>query len=466
MWPVTSRIIAVSQAPHRRYLPARRPEAEPRVGGPLPSGPRPGLYAGEPDACRRAWRHFGAIFAHLVALFVVALRFRVEGRGFQLLMGLTLAALPIHYLLPYRLKKPFFVAASLAGMFAVFGTDAMAVVLPVGALLIGLCYLPVRWEVRAGLVACVAVACGLMHAGVIDAGVSAAVWPVLATLFMFRMILFLYELKHATKPESPLDAVAYFALLPNAAFLHFPVVDYRTLQRGYFGDDVHALQRRGLAMMTNGLAQLLVYRLIYHRMLIPAADVHDPGSLVVHIVGNYLLYLRVSGQFHVACGMLHLFGWKLPETHRRYLLATGFTDYWRRINIYWKDFMVRTVFNPVAFRLKRRPQAQALAAATVAVFVATWALHAYQSFWLRGRWGLSATDALFWGILGALVLVNVQLDAARPRRRSGAELATLHERAVRAAKILGTFSTIAVLWSLWSSPTLGAWLAMFRRAFD
>src|SRR5262249_44381329 len=144
---------------------------------------------------------------------------------------------------------------------------------------------------------------------------------------------------------------------------------------------------------------------------------------MLYLAANYLLYLRVSGQFHLACGLLHLFGFQLPETHHNYLLATGFTDYWRRINIYWKDFMVRGVFNPVALRLPRRPQWQALAVAPLAVFVATWALHVYQSFWLRGAWGLSVPDALFWGILGALVLVNVQLDARAPRRRPTADAA-------------------------------------------
>ena len=133
---------------------------------------------------------------------------------------------------------------------------------------------------------------------------------------------------------------------------------------------------------------------------------------------NYLLYLRVSGQFHMACGMLHLFGFQLPETHHHYLLATSFTDYWRRINIYWKDFMVRVVFNPVVFRLKRRPQPVALAAATAVVFLVTWLLHAYQSFWLRGVWGFGVPDALFWGILGVLVLINVQLDARAARGRA------------------------------------------------
>ncbi len=33
----------------------------------------------------------------------------------------------------------------------------------------------------------------------------------------------------------------------------------------------------------------------------------------------------------------------------------------------------------------------------------------------------------------------------------------------RGARIAGTFTTIALLWSLWSSPTLGAWLDMLGR---
>jgi Zn-dependent protease len=173
--------------------------------------------------------------------------------------------------------------------------------------------------------------------------------------------------------------------------------------------------------------------------------------------------LQVSGQFHIACGMLHLFGYKLPETHHNYLLATGFTDYWRRINIYWKDFMIRVVFNPVAFRLKRRPRWASLTAATSAVFAATWVLHAYQKFWRRGTWGFSVPDALFWGILGLLVMVNVQLDArAKPGKPAAPSFAGL---ALRSAKTAGTFLTIALLWSLWCSPSVGAWASMFRRAF-
>jgi D-alanyl-lipoteichoic acid acyltransferase DltB (MBOAT superfamily) len=254
-------------------------------------------------------------------------------------------------------------------------------------------------------------------------------------------------------------------LLPNYAFLHFPVVDYRTLRRGYFACDIHSTQRAGLKMMLRGTIHLLLYRLIYHRLLVSPEDVHDLASLASFLACNYLLYLRVSGQFHMACGILHLFGYQLPETHHHYLLATSFTDYWRRINIYWKDFMVRVVFHPLMFRWKKWPQPRALALATASVFVVTWALHAYQSFWLRGRWGFSLTDALFWGILGLLVIVNVQRDAQTSRARRE-RLAAGGTRAValRAFKTVGTFVTICLLWSLWSSPSLAQWLSMLRRA--
>ncbi len=77
-------------------------------------------------------------------------------------------------------------------------------------------------------------------------------------------------------------------------------------------------------------------------------------------------------------------------------------------------------------------------------------------------------------MLGVLVLVNVQLDARRNRNRpaamSRARAADVETRwtglrllAIRGFKTAATFTTIAVLWSLWSSPSLTAWLEMMHR---
>ena len=443
-----------NRPPHRRFLE--------RLGPGLRSDQ--GLYGGEPESCRRQLREFLPIVAHLGLLVAVFQLFQVEGRGFLITTGVALAALPVHYLLPLRWKQPFLIAATMVGLGLTYGTATAAAIAVLGTLLVGICFVPVAWAARAGMVAAFALVAGLSRAGVLALGLPELVWPVLASFCMFRMIVLLYELKHAKKPEKAIDVLSYIFLLPNTCFPHFPVVDYRTLRRGYFTEDIHRVQRLGLQMMVTGTTHLLLYRIIDQRLRLTPDRVDGPASLAAFLVFNYLLYLRVSGQFHIACGLMHLFGYKLPETHHHYLLATGFTDYWRRINIYWKDFMVRVVFNPVMFRLKTWPQPRALALATAVVFVVTWLLHGYQSFWLRGHWTLTLPDTLFWGILGALVMINIQSDAKRvrpsPRLR---QVVTVRSETIRAFKVLGTLTTLSLLWALWSSPSVPAFLDLLRR---
>jgi D-alanyl-lipoteichoic acid acyltransferase DltB (MBOAT superfamily) len=167
------------------------------------------------------------------------------------------------------------------------------------------------------------------------------------------------------------------------------------------------------------------------------------------------LYLRVSGQFHLVVGMLHLFGFRLPETHRFFYLASSFTDLWRRINIYWKDFMVKLIYFPAYFRLRRSGEVRAQVVATLLVFLVTWSLHAYQWFWLRGEFLLTWTDGLFWAILGGLVTLNLLVERYRPRRQ---RLAGWRTNALQAAKVGGTFMLIVTLWSLWNAPSLTEWI--------
>ncbi len=106
--------------------------------------------------------------------------------------------------------------------------------------------------------------------------------------------------------------------------------------------------------------------------------------------------------------------------------------------------MVRVVFNPVVFRLKRWPQPTALAVATVAVFLTTWLLHAYQCTGSRGPGASASPTPCSGAVLGVLVLVNVQLDARRAATRSRAprqdEASTLLAIASRPPGPAGTFA--------------------------
>jgi hypothetical protein len=117
--------------------------------------------------------------------------------------------------------------------------------------------------------------------------------------------------------------------------------------------------------------------------------------------------------------------------------------------------MVKVVYFPVYFKFRRSGDLRARILATIAVFVMTWALHSYQWFWLRGEWLLSWTDTLFWGILGALVVVNLLLE----QRRQGQRAPRTHRSSLvrHCLQIAATFVFITALWSFWQTPTIEEW---------
>ena len=95
------------RALHQQYLPMAPSEEEPL------QAPGRGLYPGEPENCRRSLRPFLRNLAFLGLLLVVFKVYRIEerayqGRAFQTLVTLAFLALPVHYLSPYRFKKPLF----------------------------------------------------------------------------------------------------------------------------------------------------------------------------------------------------------------------------------------------------------------------------------------------------------------------------------------------------------------------
>ena len=354
-----------------------------------------------------------AVLAFQYALLAGALYvFRLESSGFLRLVALGGVGFVVHHLLPMRWRLPFFAALSLVGI-AVVVTPRNAVwLIGCGLVLIGLCHVPVRFELRVTLVALAAV-----RAGLVTGPWPHALWPLLGSMFMFRLVVYLYDLRNKSAPFSVSRALAYFFMLPNVSFPLFPVVDYQTFCRTHYNDEPFRIYQKGANWFLRGIVHLLAYRWVYQNLAVDPAGITDAAGVARYMLGAFLLYLKVSGTFHLIVGMLHFFGFNLPETHHRYLLATSFTDFWRRINIYWKDFIQKIVFYPVYFRLKGRGQTAALAAATAVAFLATWLLHSYQTFWIVGPFPLRAVDFVFWSALGCGVLVNVLREAGAPRRQ-------------------------------------------------
>jgi hypothetical protein len=179
----------------------------------------------------------------------------------------------------------------------------------------------------------------------------------------------------------------------------------------------------------------------------------------------YLLYLRISGTFHLIVGLLHMFGFNLPETHHLYLLASSFTDFWRRINIYWKDFVMKLFFYPIHFKLRKMGTLSALSLATLATFLATWALHSWQWFWIRGKPLLDWKDFSFWMILGTLVLVTAIYETTRGRKRTlKPSRMNLRQRLILGLKAAGIFALMCILWAYWSCQSWAEFQALIDAA--
>lgn len=398
-----------------------------------------------------------------LGLLIFAVRlFHLENQAFyHNLMLLTFYGFLIHYFLPSDYRLPFFLLISLAAIAGILGFVNSIWLVGIGLGLIGICHLPVSYNKRVVILLVVGAVLVTFRTGWIQVSWLDVIWPVLASMFMFRLIIYMYDLKHGKAAPTLPSTLSYFFLLPNVVFPFFPVVDYSTFRRTYYNEEQHQIYQRGLQWIVRGVIQLILYRYINYYIMIAPADVTNTFELVRYIVSNFALYLRISGQFHLIIGILHLFGFNLPETHHLYFLASSFTDLWRRINIYWKDFMLKVFYYPTYFRIRHWGVNSSLIFATAFVFFLTWFFHAYQWFWLRGTFLFTTPDMLFWFILACLVIVNTLHETRRGRKRSlGQQSLSLRDIAALALRTAGTFTVMALLWSLWSSDSIQDWIAL------
>jgi hypothetical protein len=401
------------------------------------------------------------IAAQLVLLLLVIREFGLVPPAWAL-VKLAAGGFVVHALLPMRYRLGFFIVLCGAALILVLGTLGSVQLVAVGVLIIAVCHLPIAWSARVTLLITLGVLLALGHSGFMSIPVSAAVWPILGSMFMFRLIIYMYDIKHDRQLASWPGALSYFFMLPNPAFPFFPVVDYKTFRRSYYDSDAARIYQTGLVWMVRGVVHLIAYRFVYYYLTISPEEVQNSAQLARFVVANYALYLRVSGTFHLIVGTLHLFGFNLPLTNNNYFLAASFTDYWRRVNIYWKDFMLKVFYYPTYFLLRRLGPTSALVLATIVVFVTTTVLHSYQWFWLRGDWYLSTMDVAFWSILAMLIIANVLWEAKRGRERTlGSRKWSIAGALVRVGKIAVMFTVLASLWSLWSAPSVDEWLGMW-----
>ncbi len=415
-----------------------------------------------------AW--FGLLFVAAVLIN----RLELETAAFRNVMFVGCAAAFTLHFVPMRLRMAGFTALSLGvmvwllgytegGWRCVDGLSKGAVVLGIGLVLISIC----RWRIgfwpRAGLLMMVGSVVGTAAGFSVGGSSWNGVWVLVASIFMFRIMVYLYDVSTSKQLPRISETAAYFALLPNMCVPLFPVVDFRTFAKSRSARSTWMLYERGVRWIVRGVIHLVLYRFVDRVISLRPEDVLTGAQVTQFVVASMLFYLRVSGVFHIVIGLLVMCGFDLPETNRRYFLASSFTDYWRRVNMYWKDFILKVFYLPTYFRFKHCGPTRALVFATLFAFLMTWILHAYQTWWLRGFLSFSWPDTLFWTVLGLLVVGNGVWELKRKPTATNRQVSVGGTVRVLLATAL-TAAVIAVLWSLWNTTTLSLWLTMWSHA--
>jgi D-alanyl-lipoteichoic acid acyltransferase DltB (MBOAT superfamily) len=401
----------------------------------------------------------------LLTLILLPVCWFLQNKAFNQVTMLAFSGFLVHHLLPMGWRLPFFAILSIASVLIVFGIFPGVWLLFFGLMFIGICHLPLSLRIRIVILISIGAAIAVLRLEAPHWQEMTAVWPILGSMFMFRLIIYLYDLRHNAAPFHLSRSVAYFLMLPNVCFPMFPVVDYKTFCRSYYNDDPFRIYQTGIRWMLRGIIQLILYRLVYQYLMNDPAGIDSIGGLFRYMTTTVLLYLRISGDFHLIIGMLHLFGFNLPEAQHRWLLASSFLDYWRRVNIYWRDFMQKIVFYPLFFRLRPLGNVRATMIASAGVIASTWLLHSYQWFWIRGSFPVTYQDILFWTILGVLMITNFWWAGRPGRQRSrSTRVRGLKTNLSLAARTMGMFIFIILLWSVWTTESFEQWYSMIASA--
>lgn len=278
------------------------------------------------------------------------------------------------------------------------------------------------------------------------------VLPIVGSMLMFRLIIYLYDLKYLRKPVSFWKSLAYFMMLPNVSIVLFPAVDFKKFNQTYYNVNAIEIYNKGLRWILRGVVFLLIYRSISYYFAIYPPQVSSTIDLFVYMVTNYAVIFRLVGILWISVGILCLFGMNLPPIFDNFLLATSPLNYWRRINIYWKEMIKKVFWSPAYFKMKKFGPLIGLVLSYIIGFTVSWLLHSWQLFWVQGTFPIVEKDYLFWGLFGFCLTIQAIYQYYKPPTVSSKW--TFRSSLKEIFQIITMFLFINFLWALWSTSSI------------
>src|SRR5262245_39456508 len=134
------------------------------------------------------------ITAQLGLAALVIHSYALEGPTFTRMFTIAAVGFVVNAALPKAFRQPWFILVSLVAIGALFGVKNGLWLIAIGLGLIGICHLPISWWARVGLLLAVAAGLAFKRLGLVKLPFALSIWPVLGSMFMFRLIVYLHHL--------------------------------------------------------------------------------------------------------------------------------------------------------------------------------------------------------------------------------------------------------------------------------
>jgi len=385
-----------------------------------------------------------------------------ERQGLPILLLISLPCFVINAFIPQNWRPVFLTAIFAVTCVWSLGFVTGGCILVVAGSLFACAMLRIKLVYRLVLIAIITAGLIVLRNSWFFAPRAIIAVPYIATLFMFRLISYFYHERRGFTNVPLVLRLNYFFLLPNLVFLLFPIVDYRNFAETYYNRPAIEIYKKGLIRIGTGVLFLMLHRVLYYYCSIAPQDVRDLTDFLAFSFISYFLIIQVVGIFMICVGWVTLFGYYVPPLFENFFFAKGFSDLWRKINHYWRDFIIKVFYFPIFFRIRKIGQYPAMVIGGLLAFFCSWMMHSQQLYWVSGHFALSANDGIYWMTMG----VFITADGIYQYRKLGKnkKYSPLASILLGGLRITGIFVFASLLWTVWNADSLSSWLFIVKQA--
>ena len=188
----------------------------------------------------------------------------------------------------------------------------------------------------------------------------------IVNLFFIKLFYYFYEV---VTLDNPLESytfsnfVLYFFFFPFLFLVHVPI-SYTAFITSLSSKLDKAVLWRGIKLTLFGT---FLFGLNYWINIAYFSDITLFGYIIQNytlmnslelfgwLTANFVLFFCwIAGSVHITIGILNICGFDLYPGFNYVFLSQNLLEFWRRWHIYFREFLVSTIFYPVSFYFVRR----------------------------------------------------------------------------------------------------------------